>query len=109
MKKLILNETAAIILASLLISIEIIIALSLYITRYWKYTGISSAILLFIFTTVVLWGKLSGRITECPCFGKFFGGEIGIKLIIRNIILIMWSLILAINSNYSKQVFEQTL
>ena len=99
MRQLILNEFLATAFSLFLILIEMTISLSILFPNYWRFTGYSSAIVIFVFTIIVILGKISGRIIECPCFGKFFGAEIGTGLIVRNIVLIIWSVILVVDYN----------
>ena len=99
MTQLVFNEFLANIFSLFLILIELTISLSILFPNYWKYTGITSAIVIFIFTCIAIMGKLTGRISGCPCFGRFFGREIGIGFIVRNIFLIIWSLVLASDYN----------
>jgi len=99
MEKLVVDKSIALILSILIVLMEFILAISIYDSQYWKYTGIFSSIILFVFGAIALWGKSAGRITQCPCFGKFFGGDIGIGLIIRNFFLIIVGLILARHIN----------
>lgn len=102
MQRLLLNDCAAVICSILLILLESMLAISIFFKpNYWKYIGCFSAAILIMFTSIVLWGKAVDRITECPCFGKFFGGEIGITLVIRNGLLIMLSILLAVYANYA--------
>jgi len=101
MQQLLLNYNTAVISSILLILLESMIAISIFKSNYWKYLGCLSAAILFIFTSIVIWAKRVDRISECPCFGKFFGSEIGITLAIRNAILIGWSILLAIYGKYA--------
>ena len=105
-EKLIPFQKVSYIFTLCIILIEIAIALSIFIPQYWKYVGYFSAFLLFFFAIVAIWGKMTGRITECPCFGRFFGGEIGFILIIRNLTLIILSIMMTkrlVSSNISSE------
>lgn len=110
MESILLNRTLGIAAATFVILIEIILAAALFVQKYWKYAGIFSAVLLTIFTFIAFWAKSSGRITECPCLGNFFGGEIGIKFFIRNLILTVMSLMWAGFPDYlSTKINEKVL
>lgn len=99
MEKLVLEKTIALVLSIVIVLIELILAISIYEPRFWKYTGIFSSIILFAFGAIALWGKYEGKIIQCPCFGKFFGSDIGVGLIIRNSLLIIVGLILSRHVN----------
>lgn len=93
MQSILLNPKSGYFTAIIVIFIELCLFLTIFNNRLWKFAGVFSVFILILFTTTALLAKYSGRITECPCFGSFFGAEIGIKLIIRNFILICLSLI----------------
>ena len=54
MTQLVLNEFLANIFSLFLILIELTISLSILFPNYWKYTGITSAIVIFIFIFIAI-------------------------------------------------------
>ena len=93
MERILLNHTLGILTTIAVIIVELLITTTIFNKSMWKYAGIFSASLVVVFTIIALVAKSMGRITECPCFGNFFGSGIGLSLVIRNLIFITWCFI----------------
>lgn len=97
-ESLIFVAEVAPILTGAIILLEIALAVLILGSHYRKQAGIISSSIILFFTLVMMWGKFTGKITECPCFGKLFSAEIGTTLYIRNFFLIVSGLLLTFDN-----------
>lgn len=88
MTKILNSSTLGLLGAVAIISIELLLAGSLFLPTLWRFTSSASIVLLILFTLITYAAKLTGKISSCHCFGNFFNGEIDYLFLARNIIFI---------------------
>ena len=96
------GENIIILIATLLPVIEIALGMMLVLKIRIKETLIATTILMTIFLIYAIYGTVKGFDTDCGCFGSSVESNFGTLMIIRNIVLMLSSLILS-NINLLRQ------
>ena len=89
-----LGESIIIFIATALPVIEIAIGLMLLLKIKTKETLFVVVILFAAFLLFSIYGTIAGFDVDCGCFGSSVGSEFGVEMIVRNLILLIISLIL---------------
>lgn len=92
-------------LAPFIVLAEITFGCTLLLQIKTKLSAFLSLIILVFFTAAYTYGNISHGITDCGCFGNFIKTESPVVVYIRNILLIVISIYLVLNTsseNYSE-------
>lgn len=90
-------EELLLLIATLLPIIEIIAGAMLILKTNAKIALISSTILFTVFFVFAFYGYVVGLTNDCGCFGSLYESSFGIEMIIRNIIVLLISILLNFN------------
>ncbi|PJC56983.1 MAG: methylamine utilization protein [Ignavibacteria bacterium CG_4_9_14_0_2_um_filter_37_13] len=88
------NENLLILAATILPVIEIGFGLMLVFNVETKKVLFAVIILFFCFSTFSVYGTIIGLNNDCGCFGSNVSSEFGVRMIIRNVILLVITLLL---------------
>jgi len=88
------NENLLILAATILPVIEIGFGLMLVFNVETKKVLFAVIILFFCFFTFSVYGTIIGLNNDCGCFGSNVSSEFGVRMIIRNVILLVITLLL---------------
>ena len=90
------GENIIILIATLLPVIEIALGMMLVLKIRIKETLIATTILMTIFLIYAIYGTVKGFDTDCGCFGTVIKNEFGFWMIIKNIMLLLLTILIFI-------------
>jgi peroxiredoxin len=77
-------------------AVEALIAAALVLTTTARWAGVAAALLLGAFIVAIGRLLLAGRAPDCHCFGQIHSEPVGVSTLIRNTVLVVAALIVAI-------------
>lgn len=83
-------------LAHTIAIMEIAVGACLLAGVWTQWAARLAAVLLIIFIVITLLSVIRHNILNCNCFGPYFKERIGLKLIVRNVLLLMLTLIVLV-------------
>jgi len=102
-------ERNATVIGIFIIVLEFTLGVGLLFPTQWNVTGSLTALTLICFTVIATYGKMTGKITSCPCFGRLFDGEVGFYLLLRNTFLTLAAVVLATKSRVNEETYLSEL
>jgi len=83
----------------LVLIFEIYLSVSILLGLNIKTSARMTFALLTVFTLVIIYALIRGLSANCGCFGDIFNGDIGVFVILRNMIFMLTSLIVIRNTD----------
>jgi hypothetical protein len=82
------------------VAIEILVAVLLIVPRTIKIGAVAAALLLIGFSAFALYYVyvLHGEPLECGCFGRIIGSQLGVKTALRNLLLVIFAIIVFVGA-----------